>query len=531
MARLILRTAREHPDLRFFNALDPRRLPGFTWRRALGDMASLAETFRSWGLGRGDRIACRLPNGYPMLVWELTALCTGVASVPLYPGLDDARAGELLRRITPRAFLCEEADRGALLLEGLPGRPRSIGPQGVFGRPGDLQALAEEARAVGPDDIALIQFTSGTTGRSKGVVLTHRNLASQQRAYASVWKVPPGSRFLSHLPWHHSYGGISERFTALCRGARLFVDTEAGRDPDRLLAAWRRVRPTHFCTVPKVFVRLMNRLRGDRAAERAFFHRDLNMLFTAGAPLPAECTRYFEDRGARLMEGWGLTETSPTVTMTDPGDRRIHSVVGRPIPGVRVRVAADGEILVKGPNVMKGYFREPALTRAAFDRRGWFRTGDLGAVMPEGLRIICRRDGVFKLLNGEKVASMPVEEALTLGSGRIQHAVAVGEGRDFTALLLFPASGDIPPEDLRTEVEAAVRPWASTYAEVKAAAVVPRELSLAEGELTPTLKVVRRRVIQRCAEWLEAIYRPRRHPRLQRHILRLGDADGREPAG
>jgi long-chain acyl-CoA synthetase len=157
--------------------------------------------------------------------------------------------------------------------------------------------------------------------------------------------------------------------------------------------------------------------------------------------------------------------------------------------------------------------------------------------MPEGLRIICRRDGVFKLLNGEKVAAPPIEEALTLSSSRIQHAVAVGEGRDFVAVLVFPDPallaaldrGEVPPAALRREIGEALRPQLSTYAEVRAAAVVPRELSVADGELTPTLKVVRTRVAERCAEWVDALYRPDRHPRLQRYILRLGG--GRTPHG
>jgi long-subunit acyl-CoA synthetase (AMP-forming) len=517
--------------MRFYHELHPTEDRSATWQEALGHIAAVADAFRAWGLKKGDRVACRTVNGYPMLLWEATALCSGVVSVPLYAGLDDARTRDLLRKVEPKALLGEGAAR---LLRGLPGGTRPVEParlEAMCAAPGDAAALERAVRGVLPGDIALLQFTSGTTGRFKGVLLTHRNLCSQQRAYELVWEVPPGSRFLSHLPWHHSYGGASERLTALCRGAKIFLEPSGGRDPERLLAAWGRVRPTHFCSVPKVFVRLMNRLKGDRAAERAFFHRDLNMLFTAGAPLPAECTRYFMSRGARIMEGWGLTETSPTVTMTDPGERRIHSVVGRPIPGVRVRVAPDGEILVKGPNVMKGYYRERALTRAAFDSRGWFRTGDLGAVMPEGLRILCRRDGVLKLLNGEKVASMPIEEALALSSLRIQHAVAVGHGRGFVAVLLFPDPELLPAlrqggvkafAGLERGLLAALAPFRNTYGEVRAAAVIPRELSVSDGELTPTLKVVRNAVIERCGEWLEAIYREGSRPRLERFILRLG---------
>ena len=538
MGRLLLRAAADHPEARFFNEFAAGGWKSVTWREALARMASLVEAFQEWGLRKGDRIVCKIPNGGPMLIWEMAALCSGVVSVPLFAGLEAGPARTLAREVAPRALLAAPAGDARSLLSGVSGRPKALGPEtleSIYARPGDAAVLEKACRAVAPEDLALLQFTSGTTGRLKGVLLTHRNLASQQKAYTFAWDIPAGSRFLSYLPWHHSFGGISERFTALVRGAGIFLEPSAGRDPDRLLEAWKRVRPTHFCSVPKVYVRLMNRLRGDVSAERLFFHHELNSLFTAGAPLPAECTRYFESRGARLMEGWGLTETSPTVTMTDPGERRIHTVVGHPIPGVRVKVAADGELLVKGPNVMRGYFRDPALTAAAFDGRGWFKTGDLGAIMPEGLRIICRRDGVFKLLNGEKVASVPLEEAITLASRRIQHAVVLGEGRDFVAVLLFADPSTLPAltgggtatlEAVRNELEEALRPYRSTYAEVRAAAVVPRELSISEGELTPTLKVVRTRVLERCAEWVEAIYRAERHPELQKTILRMGDAQG-----
>jgi long-subunit acyl-CoA synthetase (AMP-forming) len=536
---MVLRTVRARPDLPFFNTLCPGgRIHSVTWSAALDHMASLAAWWDDRGIRPGQRVCCLTPNSYGMFIWEFTAMATGRVSVPLYARLRPEVMRPLLKELSPRAVLTETGELGVLARSILGDRVPilSLDDLGrILEAPAPAAALLRSIREARPDDVALIQYTSGTTGEMKGVQLTHRNLMSEQAAFARIWELPPGARFLSYLPWHHSFGGIFERFTAVARGARLMLEPSAGKDPAALLRSWRRVRPTHFFSVPKVYVGLMNAAKRSARVRGILFHPELRLLFTAGAPLPAECTRFFEEHGARIMEGWGLTETSPTVTLTRLDEPRIHSIVGRPIPGVRIRISGQGEILVKGPNVMKGYFHRPDLTRRVFGPGGWFHTGDIGEMTPAGLRIICRKDGVFKLLNGLKVPSLPLEEALTLSSRHILHAVAVGEGRDHAGILVFPDPSLFPAcrkgnsavmERLREEILQNIRPFLGTAWEVRAVAVVCEDLSVEAGDLTPTLKIVRRAVLERFRRWVEAIYRPASYPRLQPFILRFNPRHG-----
>jgi long-subunit acyl-CoA synthetase (AMP-forming) len=373
-------------------------------------------------------------------------------------------------------------------------------------------------------------YTSGTTGPPKGVVLSHRNILSQQRALSLLWDIGPDDRFLAYLPWHHSFGGLFERFTALSTGATLCLDDSQGRDIARLLANWREIDPTVFFSVPKVFAALVTEARLDREIDQTVSGGGLRLAFTAAAPLPAAPAAYFAQKGIPVLEGWGLTETSPCVTLTPPGQERAPGVVGHPLPGVEVLVREDGEICVRGPNVMIGYYRDPERTAAAIDAYGWFRSGDLGELGPRGLRIICRSDGVFKLTNGEKVPSALVESALTAESRYIEQAVVVGAGREFVAALLFPnlrnltswaaerdasvpdGAGMLALPEVRAlvaqEVGRANAGIAVPYQRVRAYALVPHELAIESGELTPSLKVVRTAVLERFGDLVTALYDP-----------------------
>jgi len=534
IGEMILRAADTRPDFHFMNYFTPGgRLRRVSWARAMPQMAAIAAWWDAHGIQSGRRVCCITPNSPGMFVWEFAAMGTGRISAPLYGRTRPEEMRRLLPGLNPAAVLVEDAPVKTAVAALLGARVRVVTLaelDEIMEGSAPVEPFRKAVRRVRPDEVALIQHTSGTSGDMKGVMLTHRNLMSEQAAFTRIWDIPDGSRFLSYLPWHHSFGGIFERVTALARGAAITLEPSNGKDVRALLRTWERVRPTHFFSVPKMYVKLMSAARRSPRARKILFHRDLRLLFTAGAPLPSECTRYFEGRGAAIMEGWGLTETSPTVTLTRLDEPRIHTIVGHPIPGVRVRISPEGEILVKGPNVMKGYFRRPALTRRAFDARGWFHTGDLGEMTPAGLRIICRKDGVFKLLNGLKVPSLPIEEALTLSSPHIAYTVAMGQGRDHAAVLVFPEAGVLPAcrrggreimRRLRVEIEAGLRPFVGTAWEVRAAAVICEELSMEAGELTPTQKIVRRTVLERFHRWEEAIYHPRRYPGMQKHILRF----------
>lgn len=220
-----------------------------------------------------------------------------------------------------------------------------------------------------PTTFCLNMYTSGTMGVPKCVQLTHRNILSQQAALQHVWHLNEDDRLLAYLPWHHSFGGIFERFSALYNGAALMLESSYGKDPGQIMENWKQVKPSCFFSVPKVYQSLIELTRGDKEAEQLFFHSGLKFVFTAAASLPETLSVEFEKRNIPVLEGWGLTETSPCCTITDPTLKREKGIVGKPIPGVSIGIADDGEICVKGPNVMVGYYKNDDANEKAFYSR------------------------------------------------------------------------------------------------------------------------------------------------------------------
>jgi long-subunit acyl-CoA synthetase (AMP-forming) len=386
-------------------------------------------------------------------------------------------------------------------------------------------------------------YTSGTSGALKGVLLTHDNILSQQRALAALWTITPEDRFLSYLPWHHSFGGIFEKYGALYNGAVLGLDDSLGKDMPLLIRNWKAFRPTVYFSVPKVYQQLVAHAETHPEDEAAIFHPELRFVFTAAAPLPANLSAYFASRGIDVIEGWGLTETSPCCTLTDPHEARsVPGMVGYPIPGVAIRLAADGEILVQGPNVMRGYYRDPGATARALSEDGWFHTGDLGELVGAGLRLVARKDRVFKMLNAEKVVPTEIENRLAGMNSYIRHVIVTGSGRAFLAALIFPdyfrigeefgsdraAADRIVKESLRQTLLAFNAEHPVKYEHIQAFAIVNRELSIEQEDLTPSLKVRVHNVLQDSGEYLEAIYQPNEDCdcRFLRKVMRVA-GDGR----
>ncbi len=399
-----------------------------SWRSFLADVARLAAHLEEVGVIPGDRVVAFSPNRRELLVTEFAVMGLGAIHVPVFAGYPMEQASALAGQARPAVLVL--ADAGQLARVRVPtsvreivsfdpittgelaaaGLGRSLGYtwlDEILAGAGSVapDRFLARAVAVDPDAACLMLYTSGTTGLNKGVLLTHDNLLSQQRALAAaVWSVTAEDRFLSYLPWHHSFGGNFEKYAALHNGALLVLDDSYGRDFDRLLANWLTVRPTVYFSVPKVFQQLVGHAETHPADADGLFHPELRFVFTAAAPLPANLSAFFAARGIAVQEGWGLTETAPCCTVTDPAEpRTTPGMVGYPIPGVRLRLAADGEILVRGPNVMPGYFDSPEATARALPGDGWFHTGDLGEFVGAGLRLVTRKDRVFKLLNAEKV--------------------------------------------------------------------------------------------------------------------------------
>ena len=336
-------------------------------------------------------------------------------------------------------------------------------------------------------------------------------------------------RFLSYLPWHHSFGGIFEKFSAVVNGAVLSLEHGYGKDLDVLLDNWKEVKPTVFFSVPRIYQAIATRVMQDKEVEKMIFHDDLRFIFTAAAPLPKNIADLFDDHGIPVVEGWGLTETSPCCTITDPTIFRKQGIVGKPIPGVSIKIADDGEILVKGPNVMTGYFNNPEATTDALIEDGWFKTGDVGEYTETGLKLIARKDRIFKLINGEKVVPTEVENLIAKDCAYLAHAYLHGSGKNHPVLLVFPNKSlfsQKPDASLLSDnckcpegmddyfdcLSDCLLKWNETnetkFSRYKKAMLIDYELSIENNELTPSMKLAPNVVGKVFKAEIESLYNP-----------------------
>ncbi|GEM_PF-40376 len=499
---------------------------------------------------KGDRIAMISENRVEMFIFEMAAMSIGAVSVPIYAGYPTPQISYILRHSRPRMAIvsgehqlakidrdrhtwierwyCMDFGPGAKQWGALDFGSLLVPEDGAM-----VEELETRIDSVQPDDLCMVMYTSGTTGPPKGVRLAHRNLISQQKAMSLIWDVGERDVFLSYLPWHHSFGGLFERFMSLYRGCELCLDDSKGRDVDRMLENWRLFNPTLFFSVPRVHDMLLARCRQDANAEALVFSGRLRFVFTAGASLPAHVAEIYREHHIPVLEGWGLTETSPCCTITT-GKREWRSgYVGMPIPGVSIRIDSDQEILVRGPNVMQGYLDDEEMTARVIDEDGWFHSGDLGEFHSgsgagSGVRILGRRDGAFKLTTGEKVHPHRIENTLASESAFINTAVVLGSGRDYVAALVFPdrtrlhewahehgleaiaaeALLDHPSvRELFTAEIVRINPMIEVkYQRIVRFVLVDRELSLERGELTPSGKVCRDRICEGCRREIEMLF-------------------------
>ena len=517
-----------------------------SWRRYLEEVAAFGLYLESAGVRPGDRVAVVSHNRGEMLVAEGAAMSLGAIYTPLFAGYSAAQTSDLLEHAAPmvvilpdpswlarvrtpacaRAVVTFDAD-GTTVAEA--GRAELASFSNVTKRfataPNEKRrtAFMQRSATLDPTEPCLMMYTSGTSGMLKGVLLTHDNILSQWRALAAIWNIGPEDRFLSYLPWHHSFGGIFEKYNALCNGAPLAIDDSYGKDFDVLLGNWKEIRPTIYFSVPKVYQQLVTHVQAHPAEEERIFHPDLRFVFTAAAPLPANLSEFFAAKRIPVAEGWGLTETSPCCTLTDLNEpRSVAGQVGYPLPGVTVEIAADGEILVQGPHVMRGYYRDDEATRKALPGDGWFHTGDLGELVGTALKLVARKDRVFKTLNAEKVVPTGIENRLAGMNKYIRHVIVAGSGRDFLCALIYPdffrireefghdreRADRVVKESLRETIAEFNRTHEIKYERVQAVAVISKELTIEEDELTPSLKVRVRNVLAQAEDYLTAVYEP-----------------------
>jgi long-subunit acyl-CoA synthetase (AMP-forming) len=523
----------------------------WSWQALVDDVLSFAGFLHRLQLnqdsGQVARIALISTNGYQRLVSELAVMSSGFISVPIFSGYAPELTAELLQFTEADLLITDNLDKVSQL-------PATVVPEMIVHlnasnsgehevslqagqrvisftealekhrRNGDLiDQMRQGFEALEPDTQAMIMYTSGTSSFPKGVQLSHRNLMSQQQALKQLWQPEPGMRFLCYLPWHHSFGGLFERLFALSSGGCLAVDDSAGKDVDRLLENFSEIRPHIYLSVPKVYQEIVARVLKDPELVERFFHPELKFVFTAAAPLPLSTSDVFKARGVPVVEGWGLTECSPCCTLTELSLDRSPGVVGWPIPGVEIALAEDNEILIKGPNVMSGYFKNPEATAAVAGEDGWFKTGDVGELTTAGVKIVSRKDRVFKLSNGEKIYPARIEEYLYNRCKFIKHAYVFGAGRSNPCLLVFP-NNDLFDADRNADLDGSGCHYPNcteglseclcqcidevqskhgiAVEQLDTAIIVDRELTLERNELTPSFKLIPRRIEQNYARYI-----------------------------
>ena len=564
-----------------------------TYRQMGDDVRKLATAFVRLGVKKGDRVAILSENRSEWAIADFAMLHAGAVNVGIFPTLPAGQV-EYIVSDSGASFLIvsdrDQLNKALSIRKCLPGlRIISLnrvdsGTDGVIALEEILlQAasapLSDEAyetlwKSVGPQDWAAIIYTSGTTAEPRGAILSHWNFVSNYRAAREVITFDPGDILLSLVPLNHVYGRMVDQYLAMSTGSTVaYVENLR-----RLRQNMAEVRPHFMVLVPRVLEMFQEGLIAAVSKESPFKQRLFNwavakgrelaglggrrtsaslslrlqtwvaarlvfgplrarlgldrlkLFFSGGAPLSKSTGEFFSAMGLAVMEGYGLSETSPLVAVNPPARLKLGTV-GLPIRGIEVKIAPDGEILVRGPNVMQGYYRRPDETGEAIDREGWFHTGDIGEFDEDGYLVITdRKKNLIVLANGKKVAPQALENRL-LESPFISQVVIVGEQQHTVGALIVPAFERVrawaqeqglamttdekiagAPEVhrlMREEIQR-LSGDAADFEKIRRFAILERELSLEAGELTPTLKMKRRVVLEKYKDLIDSLYGPGR---------------------
>lgn len=502
------------------------------------------------GLEPIDRVAIFAGNSPQWIEAALGAQAAGLVVVPVYPAStseqaayvvshSDARvlfvAGEgLVTRVLESAGAFDKLEAvvvvdGADPMAALEHIPETSRPsprwveetfvhwstllrEGSEPSSGDPDPLHARLAAIDLDQPALMLYTSGTTGAPKGVPLSHRNVAVNGRDWVecNAPGLPNNGVDLLWLPMSHVFG-----FGEACLGNNLGF-TSYLCAPKDVLTVMPEVRPSVFMSVPAYWEKLAatSISETDDAVAKARLSEAtgdrLQFCLSGGAGLGIAVKQHYERCGVVVLEGYGLTECSPTLTLNRPGDYRFDSV-GKPLPSVEVRLADDGEILARGPSVFAGYHKNPEATREAFTPDGWFQTGDIGRWTDDGfLRIVDRKKEILVTAGGKNVPPGNIERLFS-AEPLLEHVIVYGDGHKYLVAGVWLAEDASEGDDARIElVQAAVdraNAQLARFEQIKRFVLMDRPLTVANGLLTSTLKVRRKLVYAAFADEFEALYR------------------------
>ncbi|SHK55473.1 AMP-dependent synthetase/ligase [Alicyclobacillus tolerans] len=549
------------------------------WEKILATAAGLQEI----GVREGDKVALWAESSPDWAICDFACMAIGAVVAPIYPTLPRDAVTYILQNAEARFLLVghwklleklmdeenhlPEGLEGTVLLEDLGlarfpssfplyalkalqnhGQQRLAASQSPIAQPRPPQEIFPN---IPSSALATIVHTSGTSGQPKGVMLTHQNLISNVKAITRVVPVYPEDKALSYLPLSHIFERTVGLFTPLLFGASIAYAESIDTIRDNLL----EIRPSILVTVPrlleKVYAGILENLEHAPKAVRPLLEKgmgerpsplahkvvdklvyskirsalggQMRLVVSGGAGLASNIAKFFSRAGIPIVEGYGMTETAPVIAVNPLEDAR-PGFVGKPIPGVEVRLAEDGELLVRGPNVMQGYYRQPEATEETIDEEGWLHTGDLAEIIDGYIRIVDRKKNILVLATGKNVAPFPIENALTL-SPAVSDAVLIGDGKPYVTCLLVPdfevlktrfddvSDGNTTallqrPDVLAwldAEIVKAVAPFAA-FERPKRALLLRQPFSMESGELTPTLKVKSRLLTMRYEQEIERMY-------------------------
>jgi long-chain acyl-CoA synthetase len=554
--------------------------------RELGQAArEIAGGLIALGIEAGDRVAVLGETRPEWTLADFGVMCTGAALVPVYHTNSPDECQYVLEHSEARAILCENADQFAkveqvraqlpklehvITFEPVGGDAISLSHLRALGLTVDPDALSQRAHDIRPDDLATIIYTSGTTGPPKGCMVTHGNWTSTIRMYEERLELSAGDPIVIFLflPLAHALARIIQFVSLDVGGTLAYWSGSAARLIDDIAAT----QPTHVPAVPRVFEKIHTKAAGevqengsalkreifDRAVAtgrsarrleragrtggpvfrlqyaladrlvlskvRALFGPDVQLALTGAAPIAPEIIQFFDDCGVLVVEGYGMTESCAAATLNTPTEFKIGTV-GRPLPEMEVRIASDAEILMRGPNVFSGYFKNARATAETLED-GWLHTGDLGAIDDDGyLRVTGRKKELIITSSGKNISPANIETFLR-ETRWISQAAVYGDNRSYLVALVsldpdelealaakcgVVADAAVMAEDpevraqIQIEVDG-VNERLARIEQIKRFAILDHDMSQDSGELTPTMKLKRAVVYTRYAEIFERLY-------------------------
>ena len=544
-------------------------------------VAAFSKGLNALGVEKNDRVAILSENRPEWAITDFGSLKVGAVTVPMFSTLTAAQVGYILKDSGAK-IICvsteKQLEKVGAIRDEVPTLEQVIifdaiedeTPEGVIQFDAVCELAGEETNtAASEDDIATIIYTSGTTGNPKGVMLTHANFISNVEACKSLIDVSETDVLLSFLPLSHVFERLGGHYVPLFSGAKIAYAESTFTVAQNM----KEVAPTVMLSVPRLYEtmheRILRAVQEGSSLKQKIFHWGvsvgsavssaiqqgkkpsailqlqqniadklvfaklkeatggrLRFFVSGGAALPQSIAEFFHAAGILILEGYGLTETSPVISMNHPGKWKFGTV-GAQVPGIEVQIAEDGEILTRGPHVMKGYFNNDTATAEVIDGEGWFHTGDIGIIDADGfVKITDRKKNIIVLSNGKNVAPQPIESEL-VRSPFISQVMVIGSERKNLAALIVPnfdalkawasensiETADLPAmlqtREVQQHIQSEIRSRLTDFADfeqVRRFTLLEKEFSQEDDEMTPTLKLKRNVIIEKYGDVIEGMY-------------------------